>query len=333
MRQPFCLTVVFCLLPLIPLQSQTGGTSKPPLDTSQVGEATKLAAEVVQLYKQGKFKEALPLAKRCLQIREKLFTPADDPLRTALYNLAELYMVLQKYDDAEPLYERLVKSYQESAPGDIRLAEVLQSLGTAKFLTGQHDNTERFFQRALEMTEKAYGPNSQKVAGSASYLAEYYQATGDLKKALPLYQRMFEIAEKHSPNGDSEDFRQARDRYLCVLHKMGQEDLAREVGKRPPLKDANTIPVAGGVVNGKAIRLMKPLYPDEARAKRVAGTVVVQVVIDENGRVIQACAVHGPPLLMRASEVAAYNAVFSPTRLDGKPVKVTGVITYNFVVR
>jgi TonB family protein len=331
MRQRFCLTIVFCLLPLLPLQSQTGGTSKPPLDPSQIGEATRLAAEVVELYKQGKFKEALPLAKRCLQIREKLFTPADDPLRTALYNLAEVYMVLQKYDDAEPLYERLVKSYEKFAPGDIRLAQVLQSLGTAKFLTGQHYNTEKFFQRALEITERAYGSNSQKVAGSASYLAEYYQAIGDLKKALPLYQHMFEIAEKHSPNGDSEDFRQARDRYSCILNKMGQGDVARALEKPPPTRPVEYL--AGGVVNGKAIKLPKPFYPVEARASRVAGTVVVQVVIDESGRVIRVCAVHGPPLLMRASEVAAYNAVFSPTRLDGKPVKVTGVITYNFVVR
>jgi TonB family protein len=333
MCKHFCLAMAFSLLPLISLQSQTVTASKPPLDTPQVAEAKKLAAEVVELYRQRKFKEALPLAKRCLQIREKAFTPADDPLRTALYNLAEVYMVLQKYDDAEPLYERLVKSYQEFAPGDIRMAEVLQRMGTAKFLTGQHDTTEKFFQRALAITEKAYGPNSQKAAGSASYLAEYYQAIGDLKRALPLYQRMFEISEKYSPNGDSEDFRQARDRYLCVLRKMGQDDLAREVGKRPPLKDVSTTSVAGGVVNGKAISLMKPLYPDEARANRVAGTVVVQVVIDESGKVIRACAVHGPPLLMRASEVAAYNAVFSPTRLNGKPVKVTGLITYNFVVR
>jgi tetratricopeptide (TPR) repeat protein len=329
----FCLAIVFSLLPLVSLQSQTVSTSKQALDTPEVAEAKKLAAEVVDLYKQGKLKEALPLAKRCLQLREKAFTLADDPLRTALFNLAELYISLQKYDDAEPLLERLVKSYEEFTPGDIRLAGVLQSLGTARFLTGQHDKTEKLFQRALQITEKAYAPDSQKVAGSLSYLAEYYQAVGDFKKALPLYRRMFEITEKHNPTGDSEEFRHARDRYTCMLHKVGQDDRAQELGKRPPLKDADKIPAAGWVVNGKAISLPKPLYPDEARASRVAGEVVVQVVIDESGKVIRACAVHGPPLLMRASEVAAYHAVFSPTRLNGQPVKVTGVVTYNFVAR
>jgi protein TonB len=61
--------------------------------------------------------------------------------------------------------------------------------------------------------------------------------------------------------------------------------------------------------------------------------VVVQVVIDENGRVISAQAVSGHPLLQAVSVAAARNARFSPTKLSGQPVKVTGVITYNFVAQ
>jgi protein TonB len=92
-------------------------------------------------------------------------------------------------------------------------------------------------------------------------------------------------------------------------------------------------PVTGLVINGKAISIPKPPYPDEARASRVSGTVTVRVVIDETGKVIRACAVQGPSLLMRNSEAAAYNARFTPTKLSGQPVKVTGLITYNFVAR
>jgi protein TonB len=117
------------------------------------------------------------------------------------------------------------------------------------------------------------------------------------------------------------------------LRKIGEDAKASEVQARPLMSGAPSAPVTGSVINGKAIRLPKPSYPDEAKRARVSGTVLVQLVIDERGKVLRACAVHGPALLMRAAEVAAYNAEFSPTRLNGQPVKVTGVITYNFVAQ
>ena len=87
----------------------------------------------------------------------------------------------------------------------------------------------------------------------------------------------------------------------------------------------------GGVVNGKAISLPKPKYPADARAAHVSGTVVVQVLIDENGSVVSSRATSGNPLLVDAAEIAACSARFSPTLLSGQPVKVSGVISYNFV--
>ena len=91
--------------------------------------------------------------------------------------------------------------------------------------------------------------------------------------------------------------------------------------------------IAGGVLNGKAISLPKPAYPAIARAARASGTVTVQVTISENGSVIAAQAISGHPLLQAAAVQAARAAKFSPTMLSGQPVKVTGVITYNFVAQ
>ena len=92
-------------------------------------------------------------------------------------------------------------------------------------------------------------------------------------------------------------------------------------------------PISGGVLNGKAISLPKPAYPPIARQAHASGTVVVQVTIDENGNVISARAVSGHPLLQAVAVNAARSARFSPTKLSGQPVKVTGVITYNFVAQ
>lgn len=90
-------------------------------------------------------------------------------------------------------------------------------------------------------------------------------------------------------------------------------------------------PISGGVMNGKAISLPRPDYPPVARSAHASGTVVVQVIIDEAGDVSAAHAISGHPLLQAASVAAAKQAKFSPTKLCGEPVKVTGVITYNFV--
>ena len=107
----------------------------------------------------------------------------------------------------------------------------------------------------------------------------------------------------------------------------------------PPPPPAPTPPpkpktvVSGGVLNGKAISKPQPAYPPIAKAARASGTVTVQIVVDESGRVISASAVSGHPLLQQAAVAAARNARFSPTLLSGQPVKVSGVITYNFVLQ
>jgi protein TonB len=101
----------------------------------------------------------------------------------------------------------------------------------------------------------------------------------------------------------------------------------------PPPPPAPRAPISGGVLNGKAISLPKPNYPPIARQAHASGTVVVQVTIDENGSVISAHAVSGHPLLQAVAVAAARGARFSPTKLSGQPVKVTGVITYNFVAQ
>jgi len=104
-------------------------------------------------------------------------------------------------------------------------------------------------------------------------------------------------------------------------------DSAPPPAPRPLLK-----PVSGGVLNGMALALPPPLYPDAARRMRQSGLVPVEVVVDENGKVISARALSGPSILRDVAVEAAYRARFSPTKLSGQPVKVTGQINYNFTL-
>ena len=101
-----------------------------------------------------------------------------------------------------------------------------------------------------------------------------------------------------------------------------------EVNSDDNVVSGNT--VSGGSLNDKAISLPKPAYPPIAKQAHASGLVVVQVLVDEQGNVVTARAISGHPLLRAASVAAARGAKFSPTKVNGKPVKVSGVITYNF---
>lgn len=90
--------------------------------------------------------------------------------------------------------------------------------------------------------------------------------------------------------------------------------------------------VASVVLTAKAISLPKPAYPAMAKQINVEGPVSVQILVDEQGKVISAQALSGHTLLLAAAKQAALQARFTPTLLNGQPVKIQGVITYNFVL-
>ncbi|HEX2269475.1 MAG TPA: energy transducer TonB [Pyrinomonadaceae bacterium] len=105
-----------------------------------------------------------------------------------------------------------------------------------------------------------------------------------------------------------------------------------ELEEPPPPADPPKPPkvVHKAVITSQALSLPKPNYPPLAKQMGIQGMVSVQVLIDESGRVISAKAVGGSPFLATEAQRAALQARFSPTVLNDQPVKVSGVITYNF---
>lgn len=97
----------------------------------------------------------------------------------------------------------------------------------------------------------------------------------------------------------------------------------------PPKTPPET--VSAGVLNGRAVLLFQPVYPPAAKANNIGGSVNVQVLINESGKVVSANAVSGHDLLKQTAEKAALSSKFSPTKLNGQPVKVTGIIVYRFI--
>ena len=100
----------------------------------------------------------------------------------------------------------------------------------------------------------------------------------------------------------------------------------------PKQEPPKVLKVSIGVLQGKILSLPKPNYPPIAKQLRLQGSISVQVLIDEHGKVVSAKALGGHQILVNAAESSATQARFSPTLLSGQPVKVSGVIIYNFVL-
>jgi len=89
---------------------------------------------------------------------------------------------------------------------------------------------------------------------------------------------------------------------------------------------------SGNLEGGRIVSKPQPRYPSDAKANGITGAVVVQIVVDETGKVIAAQPMSGPAQLLKAATQSARQARFSPTKLSGQPVKVTGTITFNFTL-
>jgi hypothetical protein len=111
---------------------------------------------------------------------------------------------------------------------------------------------------------------------------------------------------------------------------QGSLTLGGPIGDTSANAASNSSAINKDVVNDSALVLAKPKFPPTARAVGANGAVQIQVTIDEDGYVIEANPISGHPLLRAVSALAAKASVFKPTTLSGLPVKVSGIIVYNF---
>lgn len=300
---------------------------------SGADEAASLSRKVIQLYNEGRIDEALPLAERTLALREQSLPASDPLLADALSNLGALYQAKKSYDKAEDFYKRALSVY-ESAGKPNSVNGVLDSLSLLRLARGDFSKAQSYAERALESKEKQLGADHIEVATTLTILIKIHEAQDDEKRAKPQYLRVISILEKKNAVVP-EVLARVLASHACAV-KSDKEEIQKRIDDlfvktRPGVPvDA---PVRGGVLNGKAVCLPKPMYPAIARDHRAQGTVVVQVVIDQAGKVMSAKAVSGAPELAAVSENAALKARFTPTYLAGYPVRVAGVITYNYVAR
>jgi tetratricopeptide (TPR) repeat protein len=183
----------------------------------------------------------------------------------------------------------------------------------------QQDNNDRAiadFTKAIELDpEGASGYNHRGIAYASKL--DFDRAIADFDKAIQ-FDPLLKNAHYNRGLAFSRKGDEARARADFAIEE--------QLFPRQPGGHLN-------VLNGRAVKLVKPGYSASARKGHASGTVLVRVLIDEEGKVIAATASTGNPLLWPACVEAAKASLFSPTLLDDKPVKVTGMIQYNFVER
>jgi len=183
--------------------------SMQPAFGQSLEEAMRLNAQAVQLYGQGKYAEALPLAESALEIRLTLLGEKHQDTAASYKNLGELYQAMGDYGKAEPLYEKalaidrevLGEKHQDTAQSYSNLGQLYQDMG-------DYGKAEPLCVKALEIKKEVLGEKHPDTATSCNNLGEIYQAMGDYRKAEPFYQKALEIrkevlGEKHFDTAES----------------------------------------------------------------------------------------------------------------------------------
>jgi TonB family protein len=213
-------------------------------------------------------------------------------------------------------YNRAIADFNTLIQIDPNRADSYHHRGAAYGLKGDFNRAIADFDRTIELDPRLKGAHYNR--GLA------YELKGDKARARADFDKEDQLYPDDKSTGGNQN--------IADSHGTSPP-VEKAEGELPPVTkgEVNNSSGYANILNERALTLVKPRYPALARAGHASGTVVVEVLIDEEGKVITAKAISGHPLLWGVSVEAAKNSLFSPTLIAGRPVRVTGVIQYNFV--
>lgn len=324
-----------------PLSSERGirteTTQSGENGSAELTEASRLNAEVLRLFRERKFEDAQPLAERALAIREKVLDENHPLVAVSLMNLAAVLAERDKRDQAEQLLRRAIPVLERNPEANAtNLTTGQRQLAALLTRKGDYEEAVALLERAIEVGEKSKGDDRLGLAESLNLLAQVHLVRGDVERAAPVYYRAQKVWGEVLPAGDPRREKAGDDIHCLSImtdyyKHLEFDKLLSELRLKDKKDEEKTSP--SSVINGKAISKPSPSYPIAAKRMGLSGPVAIKVTVDENGRVSDAKPLCGHPILATAGVDAACQARFSVTTLSGKPVRVKGIITYNFVLR
>jgi CHAT domain-containing protein/tetratricopeptide (TPR) repeat protein len=255
-----------------------------------------LNKQVEQLYRQGKYKEAVNIAEKALALGERVLGREHSETLRSLNNLATLYDSQGRYPEAEPLLKRALE-IRERVLGKEH-PHTLISLNNLAHLyqaQGRYPEAEPLYKRALEIKERVLGKEHPDTLLSVSNLAALYKAEGRYPEAEPLYKRALEVRErvlgKEHPDTLASlnnlaalyDF-QGRGEEAEPLLKRALEGWERALGKEHPRTLASVNNLAHLYQAQGRYNEAEPLYKRALEAyERVLGRDHPQTLLSLNG--------------------------------------------------
>jgi TonB family protein len=318
-------------------QNPTPSSSPSQLSAEQkaaLDEASGLMRRVVELNRIRMFNDAIPLTQRAIELRQSVLGERDPLVAESFSNLGVLYVGKQEFERGEKYFRTALAIYESGNGPTENMGFVLDSLALLRWRERDYDKAEAYAKRAIELKQKVHGEQTAQLMESLGIIVKIYASAGRTTERNNSMLRWISMLEKgkNSPS-DPQTLIVYRCELLDGRQTPGAVELARRIEALLKWDPSSSRSSSRGILNGWAISLPKPEYPVEARADRESGLVVVEIEIDECGRVAKAKALSGGTWLRLASELAALRARFTPTMFNGLPVRVTGVIHYNFVRR
>ena len=201
-------------------------------DPAQKQRWQQLSAQVEELSQNGRYADAVGVAKEALKVAEETFGANHPNLARSLSDLAELYRVTGQLAQAESLHQRAL-SIREKALGP-RHPDVAQSLSTLGHLykaQGNFAKAKASYERALAIYEEALGKDDFAAANTLNSLAELAVEQANFGSAATLYNRVIEILEK-TPDLASGELAMTLEKYALCLRKLGKSSEAEQVEAR-----------------------------------------------------------------------------------------------------
>src|ERR1044071_6091977 len=193
---------------------------------NEAAEADRLNAEVLRLFREGKYEEARPAAERVLELREKALGGEDLKVAYALVNLANIRLRGGGQKEAEPLLERALAVAEKRGAAETDFAADLQmQLGLIRLGAGKFREAEPYLRRALEIKEKVHGAEGRRVVPALLSLADVNLLRSRPEEAHALLGRAFDILMRPPYAKDAALAKQLK-RYYCPL--MGPSPAANK---------------------------------------------------------------------------------------------------------
>ena len=183
---------LFVCMTVLAHQSVMQASAQSPAE-----EARALSSRAAELYRAGKVGEAIPLAKRALELREKALPAGHPDTATSVNNLAVFYEIQGRLTEAEQLHRRALEMRERALPaGHLDIAVSLNNLAVLYRRQGRLGEAEPLYKRTIELREKALPAGHPDIVRSLNNLAVLYSTQERLAEAEVLHKRVLDMREK-----------------------------------------------------------------------------------------------------------------------------------------